>query len=149
MPTKNPAPQHYSKLIYGGWRILNARDAAIEIQEEDGAWRGAKENSRSCLAVQSNCLIVNWGKTANRRKSANSKKGTSPKVRKETAENQTLSKSSPLIVVTGSQDDSSQPIPLQQTIIVHSGKIKNLFPPHLFRPSIPIHSSGQFSIRPV
>ena len=36
---------------------------------------------------------------------------TSPKVRKETTKNQTLSKSSPLIVITGAQDDSSQTIP--------------------------------------
>lgn len=34
--------QYYSKLIYGGWRVLNARDAAIEIQKEDWARRARK-----------------------------------------------------------------------------------------------------------
>lgn len=42
IPTKNPAQQHYSKRTSGGWRVLNARDAAIEIQKEHRAWSRRK-----------------------------------------------------------------------------------------------------------
>lgn len=45
IPTKNPAQQHYSKLIHGGWKVLNARDAAIEIRNEEKACRGRKRTA--------------------------------------------------------------------------------------------------------
>ena len=49
---------------------------------------------------------------------------TSLKVRKETTKNQTLSKSSPLIVITGAQDNSSQTILQSQANL--TGRRKNI-----------------------
>ena len=51
IPTKDHASQYYSHQAYGGWRVLNARDAAIEIEKEDWkkAWTAQKRTAEGKL----------------------------------------------------------------------------------------------------
>ena len=46
IPTKNPSRQYYSHQAFGGWRVLDARNASNEIEKEkrEKAWRARKRN---------------------------------------------------------------------------------------------------------
>lgn len=112
MPTNNPAPQHYSKLNYGGWRILNAGDAAIEIQKEDMGMKGGKRKQLKLLGSPIKLLGSQSREQQTAKKAQTQKMEQVRKPAKKTAEDQTLPKSSSLIVLTGAKENNSQPIPL-------------------------------------
>lgn len=46
IPTKNPSRQYYAHQAFGGWRVLDARNAEIELEKEkrDKAWRACKRD---------------------------------------------------------------------------------------------------------
>lgn len=46
IPTKNPSRQYYSHHVFGGWRVLDSRNASYEIEKEkrEKAWRARKRD---------------------------------------------------------------------------------------------------------
>lgn len=147
MPTNNPSPQHYSELNYGERRILNAGDAAIEIQKEDMGMKGGKRKQQKLLGSPIKLLGSQSREQQTAKKAQAQKMEQVRKPAKKTAEDQTLPKSSSHIVLTGAQDNNlfhyNKPLSSTQK------KLKTCFHLMFFNRQSRFILQGSFSIRQI